>query len=129
MKALLDTNFLMIPGEFKVDIFSELLSLGYSEVYTLDLIVRELEKFSTKGGRVSKAARIALQLIKNCGVVVLETKGDMAQVDLELFRLARSNGYVICTQDRELLQKARDAGMRFITLRQKKYLVEAGGDF
>ena len=129
MKALLDTNFLMIPGEFKVDIFSELLSLGYSEVYTLDLIVRELEKFSTRGGKVARAARIALELIKNCEVVVLETKGDVAQVDLELFRLARSKSYVICTQDRDLLRKARDAGMRFITLRQKKYLVEAGGDF
>ncbi len=127
MRALLDTNFLMIPGEFKVDIFSELLSLGYIEVFTLDLVVRELEKFSTRGGKVSRCARLALELVRNCDVTVLKTKGDVAQVDNEIFRLAREKGYVICTQDKDLIKRINEAGMRLITLRQGKYLVEAGG--
>jgi rRNA-processing protein FCF1 len=127
MRALLDTNFLMIPGEFRVDIFSELLSLGYIDVFTLDLVVKELEKFSTKGGKVSRAARLALELIRNCDVTVLKTKGDVTQVDSEIFRLAREKGYVICTQDRDLIKKINEAGMRFVTLRQGKYLVETGG--
>jgi hypothetical protein len=126
MKALLDTNFLMIPGEFKIDIISELTSLGYIEFYTLDLVVRELEKFSTRGGKISRHARVAIEIIRNCGVTVLETKGDLMRVDDEIFRLARTGNFVVCTQDRELMGKIKANGMRFITLRQNKFLVESG---
>ena len=44
MKFLLDTNFLMIPGKFKVDVFSELEKFGKPELYTVSAVVRELEK-------------------------------------------------------------------------------------
>jgi hypothetical protein len=126
MKALLDTNFLMIPVEFKVDIISGLMHLGYIEIFTLDLVVHELEKFSTKGGKAAKAARVALEIVRNSGVVVLHTKGDLKRVDEEILRLAKAKSYAVCTQDRELLHKAKAAGLRFITLRQNKYLVESG---
>jgi rRNA-processing protein FCF1 len=129
MKALLDTNFLMIPGEFRVDIFSGLLNLGYTEIFTLDIVVRELEKFSTKGGKTAKAARIALELVRNCEVSIIQTKGDITEADAEILRLARNKGCTICTQDRELLRRAKAAGMRVITMRQQKYLAESGGDF
>jgi len=125
MRALLDTNFLMIPGEFKVDIFSQLISLGYLEFFTIDLVVEELEKFSTKGGKVSRAARLALELIKNCDVTVIKTK-NKESVDAELLKTAKERNLVICTQDKELIKKIIQAGMRYITLRQGKYLVESG---
>jgi hypothetical protein len=126
MKALLDTNFLMIPVEFRVDIISGLMSLGYIEIFTLDLVVAELEKFSVKGGKIAKAARVALQIVRNSGVVVLQTKGDLKRVDDEILRLAKTKGYAVCTQDQELLQTAKAAGIRCITLHQKRYLVETG---
>ncbi|MEM5872070.1 MAG: DNA-binding protein [Candidatus Aenigmatarchaeota archaeon] len=126
MKALLDTNFLMIPGEFKVDIFSHLINLGYIEFYTLDLVVKELEKLSTKGGKTSRAARLALEMIKQCGVNVLKSKGK-GNVDEIMLKLAKERGFVICTQDKELISKIKAEGMRYITLRQNKYLVESGG--
>jgi rRNA-processing protein FCF1 len=125
MRALLDTNFLMIPGEFKVDIFSQLISLGYLEFFTIDLVVEELEKFSTKGGKVSRAARLALELIKNCDVTVIKTENKEG-VDVELLKTAKERNLVICTQDKELIKKIIKAGMRYITLRQGKYLVESG---
>lgn len=126
MKALLDTNFLMIPVEFKVDIISGLMSLGYIEIFTLDLVVAELEKFSVKGGKIAKASRVALQIVRNSGVTVLQTKGDLKRVDDEILRLAKTKGYAVCTQDQELLSSAKAAGIRCITLRQKRYLVETG---
>jgi len=129
MKALLDTNFLMIPGEFRVDIFSGLLNLGYTEIFTLDIVVRELEKFSTKGGKTAKAARIALELVRSYEVSIIHTKGDITEADAEILRLARNKSYTICTQDRDLASRAKAAGMRVIMLRQKKYLAESGGDF
>jgi rRNA-processing protein FCF1 len=126
MKALLDTNFLMVPAEFRVDVISELTSLGYIEFFTLDLVVSELERLSTKGGRLAKYSRVALEIVRNCSVTVLKTKGDLKRVDDEIYRLAREKGYTICSQDKELIRKAKSAGLRCITLRQNKYLVESG---
>lgn len=132
MKALLDTNFLMVPGEYKVDVISELMNLGYIEFYTLDLVVNELEKLSVKTGKAckaAKAARIALVIIRNSGVIVLRTKGDLKRVDDEIFRLAKTGEYTVCTQDRELMMRTLSAKLRCVSLRQNKYLSEFGGDF
>ncbi len=126
MKALLDTNFLMIPAEFRVDVISELMSLGYMEFFTLDLVVAELEKSSTKGGKLARYARVALEVVRNCSITVLRTGGDLKRVDDEIFRLAKTGKYAVCTQDKDLLGKVKAAGIRCITLRQNKYLVETG---
>ena len=67
MKALVDTNFLMIPGDFKVDILTELLNLGYSEIFTVDLVVKELEKLSVADNtRRARSARIAMVCLIDC---------------------------------------------------------------
>ncbi len=124
MKALLDTNFLMIPGEFKVDILSELLTLGYTEVFTLDLVVRELEKLSRGRGRDARNARIGLEFIRKGGIAILKTEGK--STDEEILKLAKTKGFAVCTQDRELIRKVKEIGGRFVTLRQGKYLVESG---
>jgi rRNA-processing protein FCF1 len=47
MKFLLDANFLMIPGKFRVDVFKELEKFGKPDLYTLDLVVKELSKQSS----------------------------------------------------------------------------------
>lgn len=124
MKALLDTNFLMVPGEFGVDVLSELLNLGYTEVFTLDLVVKELEKLSVGKGKDARNARIGQEFIRKGGVIVLKSEGGHA--DDEIFRLAKNKKYIVCTQDRELVSRIKRAGLRFITLRQGKYLVESG---
>lgn len=124
MKALLDTNFLMIPGEFGVDILSELLNLGYTEVFTLDLVIGELKKLSVGRDKKSRNARIGMEFIRKGEVVVLESEKEKA--DDEIFRLAKTKEYVACTQDKELINKIKRAGLRFISLRQGKYLTEAG---
>ena len=45
-KVLLDTNFILIPAYFKVDIYAEInrLMLGKYEVYVLDKTMDELNK-------------------------------------------------------------------------------------
>ncbi len=124
MKALLDTNFLMIPGEFGVDILSELLNLGYTEIFTLDLVIDELKKLSVGQERKSRNARIGLEFIRKGEIIVL--KSEEQKTDDEIFRLAKTKEYVACTQDKELIKRIKRAGMRFISLRQGKYLIEAG---
>ncbi len=120
MKVLLDTNFLLIPGEFKVNIFQELDKLGRPELYTLGLVVKELEKLKIGTGANPKAARLGLNLLKSNKVNVIETDGK--NTDDEILKTAK-NGFVVCTQDKELMQKLAKNKVSVIYLRQKRYLV------
>lgn len=124
MKALLDANFLMIPGKFGVDILSELLSLGYTEIFTVDRVIDELKGISVNRGKEGRNARVGLEFVRKGRVVVLESEEEEA--DDEILRLAKTKEYVPCTMDRELIKRIKDARLRYVFLRQGKYLVEAG---
>ena len=123
MKFLLDTNFLLVPGKFRVDIFSELEKFGKPETFVLDLSMRELRKIIKGGGKDSRHALLALDLIEKKEVKVLES-GIAEHTDRALVKFA-SEGYVVCTSDRPLIRKLRERGLRAITLRQQRYLAEA----
>lgn len=124
MKALLDTNFLMIPGEFRVDILSDLLNLGYTEIFTLDLVVTELSKLAVGSAKKARSARIGLEFIRKGQIVVL--KAEEGYADDEIVRLAKTKKYVACTQDKGLINRLKRERLRYVTLRHKKYLVESG---
>lgn len=123
MKVILDANFLLIPGQFKVDIFRELEKFGKPEFYTTDAVIRELEKLSETKKKDSGAATLALNLIKEKSVIVLEAKDK--NTDREIERSAAENNFIVCTQDTELIKKLKQERIRVIFLRQKKYLVES----
>jgi len=117
-KVLLDTNFLMIPGEIGVDIFNELERVCQFEyqVYILDKTVKELEKIVEKQkGKYKEAAKLGLSLIKAKNIEIIPTEGDQ-YVDDILVEL--QNEYIIATQDKALKTKLKN----IIILRQKKYL-------
>ncbi len=124
MKALLDTNFLMIPGDLGVDILSELLNIGYTEIFTIDLVIQELERLTIGKDRKARNARIGMEFIRKGGVVVLKTNGEYA--DDVIFEMAKTKEYTACTQDKGLINRIKKQGLRYITLRQSKYLVESG---
>ncbi len=112
VKFLLDTNFLVIPYQFKVDIYSELRKFGKPDMYTVSPVLEELKKL--KNG--NEAFR--LYLIR--GGKVIETGGTNADDDMA--RLAGEDNYVVCTQDAELQKRIRKAGARVVFLRQKRFL-------
>jgi len=118
-KVVLDTNFLMIPGHFGIDIFEELqkrLDFPF-KVYVLRQTLDELESIIKKGsGKDKTAARIAEQLIKTQNINIIDYGEDY--VDDTLVKLSEQD-YIIATQDKEL--KARIKHKKII-LRQKKYL-------
>ena len=122
MKFLLDTNFLLIPGKSKVDVFAELRRFGKPELYTIDLVVEELKKLASGRGRDSRSARLALELIGKKDVGVL--KSCAANADLELERLASERDFAVCTQDRALQERLRREGVVVIFLRQGRFLVK-----
>jgi rRNA-processing protein FCF1 len=122
MRFLLDTNFLLIPGKFRVDIFRELQGLGKPELFTLDLVVAELDRLASGRGRDSRHARLGLELIKNKGVLVLAARG--TDTDQEIERIASERDLAVCTQDRALQGRLRRGGIPVIHLRQGRLLVK-----
>jgi rRNA-processing protein FCF1 len=119
MKFLLDANFLMIPGKFRLDIFRELERFGRPELYTPDLVVRELVKLSKGKGKPAFYAKLGLFLVQEKDIGILESHE--AKADSELLRLA-GEGFTVCTQDRALTLKIRKNGGKVAFLRQGKYL-------
>ena len=118
MKFLLDANFLMIPGKFKVDIFREMEKFGSPEFYTLDSVVKELGKVTKAGGKDSNFAKLGLYLVQKRDIGILESEG---KADTELLKRSRE-GFAVCTQDRALTSKIRKAGGKVVYMRQGKYL-------
>ena len=120
-RILIDTNFLLIPIQFKVDIFSEIERIcpfAY-RLFVIDKTIDELKGIISKqGGKSKEAARVALQLIDKKGVAIVKTSEGKVD-DLLLEQLGKDT--ILATQD-ELLRK-RAAGSKFIVLRSKRYLV------
>ena len=121
MKFLLDTNFLLAQGEFKLDIFSELKKFGLPELYTLDLVVEEIKFLAGGKGRDARNSKLALRMIEEKNIKIL--KSEMEKTDFELERLSKE-GYVVCTQDKKLAKRLVRAGNKVISVRQKRYLEE-----
>ncbi len=118
MKIILDTNALMVPVQFGVDIFSELSSLNYDEYLVPSGVVRELKGIASSGHGIDRnAARVALSLIS--GFRTIETVGD---VDCAILRLAIEIGAAVFTNDSELLRRLRDCGVNVVYMRQRSYL-------
>ena len=121
-KIILDTNFLMIPGQFKVDIFSEIeriCNFNY-KICIYEGSIRELENIiKTSNVKDRMAATLALKILKSKKLHILEGKN----VDVDSLILESTDkDTIIATQDMKLKRKLLEMGTDIIILRQKKYL-------
>lgn len=115
-KIILDTNFLLIPAQFKVDIFSEIERIinDKYQLFILKGTVDELNKIIEKRKKGKSAAKLALKLIKAKGLKIL----DINQKPVDKILINLSKEYIIATQDKELKKKIKSK----IILRKKQYL-------
>src|SRR3990172_9164852 len=101
--VLLDTNFLMIPAQFRVDIFSELARIcDFSfKAAVLDRTVEELESIrKSQKGRNRMAADFALKLLKRKDLKIIRTNSKKPVDDL-IAEFAE-NGAIVATQESAL---------------------------
>lgn len=122
-RIILDTNFLLIPVQFKVDIFEEIKRISdfVYQLHIIDRSVEELEKIILTGDTKDKtAAKIALKLIKFKKIDKIKTTGNK-NVDELILDLARKDD-IVATQDKELKQKLKKRSIPIIILRQRKFL-------
>jgi len=122
-KIILDTNFLMICEQFKVDIFTEIdrICLFKYKLCVIDKTIDELKKIIEKQKSKHKlAAKVGLELIKKKKIGVIKTKE--GKVD-ELILGLLNKDTILATQDAILRKKAVKKGCKVVFLRSKKYLV------
>lgn len=127
MKVILDTNALMVPEQFRVEIFSELERLGYTECLVPASVLAELRSLVVKAerGRDKLAARVALGLAERCRVMD-EADRD---ADAAIERLAIAEKAAVFTNDRALKKRLSSNGITVIYLRQERYLEAAKKEF
>ncbi|MDP7180480.1 MAG: nucleotide-binding protein [Candidatus Woesearchaeota archaeon] len=123
-RIIIDTNFLLIPIQFNVDIFSEIeriVDFKY-KLYIVDKTVDELRAIVEKQkGKSKEAAKIGLLFVEKGKVNVIKTKGEKYTDDLIVEEV--KGGDVVATQDVGLKRRLKEKGVKFIGLRQKRYLV------
>ena len=126
-KIILDTNFLLIPEQFKVDIFSEIerISNFKYKLLVFDRIINELENIEQSQRRKhSRAAKLALDLIKSKKYKIFIKRTDSTKsVDNLILDFAVEEGNcIVATQDFLLKQRLKKNKVQIITLTQKNYL-------
>lgn len=125
-KILLDTNFLLLPAQFRIDIFSELRRIcdfNY-RIFILDKSFDELNKIAEEQrGRRKAEVKLTLDILRlkinNNEVKVIDTSDSDENVDDLIVSM---DGYIIGTQDRGLQQRLKQKNARIISMRNQQYL-------
>ena len=117
-KVIIDTNGLMIPGQFGLDIFSELGRLGFDSFIVASACVKELGKIVASGrGKDKMAAKIALSLLDRCDII--EESGFADDVIIEMAIGMKAS---VLTNDVELKKRLCSKGVTIVYLRDRTRL-------
>ncbi|MBD3397869.1 hypothetical protein GF412_01825 [Candidatus Micrarchaeota archaeon] len=114
-KVLLDTNFLLVPYQFKVDIFTqveELLEQAHAFIVPSG-VIRELENLAKGKGKEGAAARFGIKLIRHHNPEKVESSGN---VDDWILSYAKETGAIVATNDRKLRVKLKKNNVKVISL-------------
>jgi len=128
VKVLLDSNFLLIPAQFKIDIFEELNRVLEAKVDPIILspVYQEIERLSNvESERLRRQARLALKLAKRCRIIHVERREEES-VDELLVRIAEEWRCPVATNDAELRRKLREKQIATIFLRDMSHLEVEG---
>lgn len=135
MMIILDTNMLLVPGQYKIDIFDELIKLGYTEFIITNSVVRELLILSKKYKKKKDimAVNLAMSLLDRCKIVEMDKVMEKQKIlrhtdrntiaDDDILDLADEIG-AVATNDKKLIEDLKKKNVKVVRLRQKKFLVE-----
>jgi len=120
MRVILDTNFLLIPGQFGIDIFAELerLIIEKFDIIVFSNVRGELEAIADSRKADAPWARLALGLIKAKGAKIVRGEGPVDSA----IRKAAGPGDIVGTNDRKLRAALKARGARLIGLKGKSHL-------
>jgi len=123
VKVLLDSNFLMIPMEFHIDVFEEIQNLfgRRVEFILIKPVHDELRTLLKRGSKVVRQAAYALELAKRCRIMNVEMKPSESTDDA-IARVAKDTGTIVATTDLELKTRLRNINVPVIYLRERSRL-------
>lgn len=124
MKIIIDTNFLMIPAQFGIDIFTEIerITNFKHEICVLGKTMKELEKImQEQKGKHKRAAKLAKQIVESKKIKIIETNEE-GSVDQTLIKMAEKAKIAVATQDKLLRARLKEKGAYLIGLRHKTRL-------
>jgi len=124
IRVILDSNFLFVPSQFKIDIFEELAKLLNQrfEPVLLSSTYNELLTMAEKGSPSRrKQASLALKLAEKCNRVNVKKSAEETN-DNVILRIAAEWKSPVATNDRELRRKLRTRDIPVIFLRGKSRL-------
>jgi hypothetical protein len=150
-EVIVDTNALLIPGIFGIDIFGELERLGYLHVIVPEAVLKELDQLRRRPaglkGKERVAANVGYSLLQNytdtsgqeqkqeqdrgplrCTVTIEESRvreGELRDTDELIAALARKRKAAVLTNDEELRTKLSQAGIVTVYLRGRSRLEES----
>jgi len=122
VKILLDTNALMMPMQFQIDLLDELrMLLGAFEPLVLSGVIGELTGLSHAKGRDGAAARHGLVLCEKCTIV---ESGELQSesIDAQVIEYAARNACMVVTNDRRIRNALLTRGISVISMRNQKKL-------
>ncbi len=116
--VILDTNMLLVPYQFGVDIISEIRRImPEKKIGVLRGTLKELEGIGEK-----KGVKLAKMIVEKHVDRVFDHEG---KVDDALVEMAE-RGAVIATNDKELKKRVLEAGGKIVYLRKKRILEVMG---
>lgn len=125
-KVILDTNFLLIPFKFKIDVFEEIERVVEEphEILVPSGVIGELLHLQKNRGALGRSANFAFTLLEKMKaegrVKEIESKGD---VDGWIGKFASENeGAIVCTNDICLKKTLQKMKLKTIVLRERGYL-------
>jgi rRNA-processing protein FCF1 len=126
--VILDSNFLFIPSQFNLDIFTELmrvLNRNFTPV-VLSSTIKELKLIQQKASmKEKKQATLALGLASKSQQVDIK-KGTSESPDDIILRVAKEHGWCVATNDKALRRRLRENNIAVIFLRQQSHLEVEG---
>jgi len=125
LPVIMDTNFLTVPAQFGVDVFSEAERVleRSLDFILLDSVIEEIRSKIERAKKTeARMFRIALDLVERCTIVTVDETVKAAPVDDQLIHYTKSVEGVLATNDRELRERAKSQGIPVLLLRGKKHL-------
>ncbi len=124
LKIILDSNFLLVPAQFKLDIFEgimDILNQNYESI-VLSTTIDELRSIMERGApKLRKQAEMALKLAEKCDLIIVDrTHGETN--DEVIIRIAQQKKCIVATNDSELRKRLRNISIPVVYVRQKSRL-------
>jgi len=118
LKILVDTNFLLDVLRYKLD-FSIFQELEESvELFISSETLGEIKSMANRKTKDGRLAIVALKLIESQKIKIVQSL--KKEVDEDLLELAKKEGFIVATNDKDLKEKLKKENVRIICLRNKK---------